>query len=553
MNIAYLGPSGSYTETAARRRFAGATLLPCASIDAVFSAVSEGSADHGVVPIENMIQGPVTETQDCLYAYHQSVCIHDMLLLAIAHALGVPQGQDLLATKTVLSKDQALKQCSTWLTENLKEARLVEVDSTSNAANRVASDHQPQAAIASVEALEQYGLDVVAKDIGNVPDNKTRFAVLGRRDEVYTQPPGPSATSLVIYPPSDRVGILEEILGVISRDHAVSLSSIHSRPDQRGAFRFFLELEGHQENANVRQCLDSLQRKLANDVAEIVIFGSYPQRPFNAPKLKTIGIVGGTGKMGKWFERFFTEAGYRVICWGRRSSMSLQECVKASQAVLINVPIEHAEDTAREVAALLQPGQLVLDNTSVKGPVMAALLSAVPEHVEVLGMHTIFGPNIDTLRQRNTVFVRTEKSAELAREFERIFYKHGARLTFTDAANHDQQMAFHQNLEHFSKLVLARVLCEHVHEPASSKAYSSPNSRASLRTMARVLDLDPRLLAEIQAHNQMGPNMLRRYVAAANELLLLVEQEDYQSLREHMTRWADQLGPDLLDDLRGDE
>ncbi|MEM7081184.1 MAG: prephenate dehydrogenase/arogenate dehydrogenase family protein [Pseudomonadota bacterium] len=553
LRVAYLGPAGSYTQQAAQKRFSDARLVSCASIEQVFAAVGNAEAQYGVVPIENMLQGSVTETQDGLYTWHDSVRIHDMLVMPIAHALG-GVGVSLDAVRdgiqTVYSKDQALKQCSDYLERVFPNATLIEVDSTSLAAERVMSANDPTlAAIASEAAFAQVGLTVLDTQIGNIRDNKTRFAVLGPPNPDLANATGSDATACVIYPPGDRVGILEEILAVISRDHGLSLSSIHSRPDRRGAFRFYIEIEGHLKDAAVRHCIDALRRKLADDLAEILVFGSYPRCPFNPPKLSTIGIVGGTGKMGAWFRELFEKAGYEVLLSGLNSELSVEQCVKQSQAVLLNVPITHSVQVARDVAAWLEPGQLVLDNTSVKGQVMDALLDAVPEGVEVLGMHTIFGPEVDSLRKRNTVFTRTAKSGELAEEFEHIFYKYGAQLSYTDEANHDQQMAFHQNLEHFTKLVLAEVLSKHVADPSGTVAYSSPNSRASLRTMARVLRVDAKLLADIQAHNEQGPEMLRQFMTIAHELLALIENKDFDALLQRIQFNSDALGEDLLAEL----
>ncbi|MFK8030111.1 MAG: prephenate dehydrogenase/arogenate dehydrogenase family protein [Gammaproteobacteria bacterium] len=549
IRVAYLGPIGSYTEQAARQRFPNAKLISCASIEHVFTAVSEGETAHGVVPIENMLQGPVTETQDGLYRFHDTVRIHDMLIVPIAHALGGPG--DAANIKTICSKDQALKQCSEYLLKNFPNATLVEIDSTSLAAKRVQAAQDPtQAAIASPVALEHFGLNVLAEHIGNIRDNKTRFAVLGTPAEENFVATGNDATACVIYPPGDRVGILEEILAVISRDHGLSLSSIHSRPDRRGAFRFYVEIEGHLNDELVQSCIGALRRKLAEDLAEIYVFGSYPRCPFNPPKLRTIGIVGGTGKMGGWFRRLFEQAGYDVVLCGLDSGVSVEECIRQSQAVLLSVPIADAVQVARRVSAHLRPGQLVLDNTSVKGQVMSALLEAVPEGVEVLGMHTIFGPDVDSLRKRNTVFTRTDRSGELAEEFEHIFYKYGAHLSYTDETNHDQQMAFHQNLEHFTKIVLAEVLAKHVNSPATTQAYSSPNSRASLRTMARVLRIDVKLLTEIQAHNSQGPAVIEQFMSIARDVQSLIEAGDFDSLLKRIEASLAALGPELLDELR---
>ena len=108
-------------------------------------------------------------------------------------------------------------------------------------------------------------------------------------------------------------------------------------------------------------------------------------------------------------------------------------------------------------------------------------------------MHTVFGPTITELRRQNVIFTSTSRSGELAQEFEGIFYKYGATITHTTPEYHDRQMAFHQNLEHFTKVVWPRC-CAHNSALLRMASYSSPNSRLSLITMGRVLKGDPAII-----------------------------------------------------------
>ena len=141
---------------------------------------------------------------------------------------------------------------------------------------------------------------------------------------------------------------------------------------------------------------------------------------------------------------------------------------------------------------------------------MRAMLRWAADGVEVLGMHTIFGPNvrIDSLRQQNIVFTKTDKSGALSDEWVSLFYKHGARVTLTEPAQHDAQMALHQNLTHLTALVLAHVLADLFPNPRDTEAYSSPNSRHALTTMGRVLSADTELLQEIQEHNPAASEII---------------------------------------------
>jgi prephenate dehydrogenase len=177
------------------------------------------------------------------------------------------------------------------------------------------------------------------------------------------------------------------------------------------------------------------------------------------------------------------------------------------------------------------------------------MLEAVPEGVEVLGMHTVFGPAVESLHGQNVVFTRTEVSGELSREFENIFYKYGAKITYTHPETHDRQMAFHQNLEHFTKLVLAHVLRGQFEDPFEMDSYSSPNSRTSLVTMGRILNADPDLYTEIQAYNLQGPDMIRAYLDAAQQLGQALIAGDVERFKAEMVASATALGAPYLQDM----
>lgn len=548
MNIGFLGPQGTYTEEAARAAVPNAAYTPYPSIDAVFEALVQQQIDRGLVPIENVIQGPVTETLDNLYHYADAVTIADMLVLPIQHAIGTLT-PDARVTR-VLSKDQALKQCSTYLQAHYPHAQQVEVASTSGAMQRIATERLADAAaIGSLSALQQYGLHIVEQNIGNIKHNKTRFAVLGPVSQGYHPRTGSDATALVIYPHRDRLGLLEDILSVVSRTYNLNLSSIHSRPDTLGAFRFYIEVEGHLADPPVAACVASLKKLLGEEEVEVKVFGSYPRCAFNEPRLRTIGVIGGTGQMGGWFDKFFHAAGYTVLISGRRTPLTYQQCIAQADAVIINVPIKNTVEVIEAVGQFFRPGQLIVDNTSIKTQPVATMLAAVKPGVEVLGMHTVFGPAVESLRQQNVIFTRTAASGELAREFESLFYKYGAKITYTTPENHDKQMAFHQNLEHFTKIVLAHVLHTHFGDPTEMDSYSSPNSRTSLVTMGRILRADPELYSEIQSYNLQGPAMLQAYLDAAQALGKTLIAGETQTFKESMIASATALGTSYLADL----
>lgn len=528
---------------------------PYATIDEVFGAVRRGEIDRGVVPFENMIHGPVTETFDSLFQHASHVHIVDMWMLAIEHCLGAVAGEH--EVRRVLSKDQALHQCSTFLHTHFPSAEWVETASTSAAVREVAREgNHDAAAVASRFAIEQAGLKVIAQGIGNTPNNKTRFAVLSGTREVASAPgglgpsPTPHATAIAIYPRYNRLGFLEDIVQILSSRYHVNLCSIHSRPDALGAFRFYLELEGSEQEPPIVESLAALRKQFEGEDVQVVSFGSYPRFPFVERSIRSVGIVGGTGAMGQWFKRYFEELGLKVYISGRATPMTYEACVELADVVLVNVPIAHTEEMIRRLGPQCRPGQLLVDNTSIKaGPVAAMLASSHPD-VEVLGMHTVFGPAIAHVRHQNVIFTRTERSKERAVEFENLFYSKGARITRTTPEHHDQQMAFHQNLEHFVKVSLAEVLRNYVQSPSELEQFSSPNSRLTLASMGRILSGDPTLYAEIQHHNPQSAALISTFVQVVNRLAQSLLQGNAEPFAQSMQHSVQALGPEYIAELK---
>ena len=545
MKIGFLGPPGSYSEEVARNLSPEANLLAYPSVDALFEAVASRTVAQGVTPLESVVEGPMTEALDNLFQYAGQANIIEVVVLPIQHALGslVPRSE----IRKILSTAQSFKQCAAYLAQELPKTELVEASSTPSAIEQIVQGRLVgAAAIGPASALERYGLKVVAGNIGDVKHNKVKFAVLGARFHERT---GKDTTSLVIYPHRDRIGLLEDILHIISQDYGLNLSSIHSRPDSKGGFRFYIELEGHLEDNAVASCIEDLERKLAGDEAEVKVFGAYPRSPFNEPRIKVIGIIGGTGLMGSWFVKFFEGAGYRVLTSGRKTLLSYQQCVEKSDAVIINVPILHTVEVIRSVCKYFRPGQLIVDNTSIKTQPVAAMLESVPEGVEVLGMHTVFGPSTGALANQNVLFTPTPRSGELAQEFEDIFYKYGAKITRTTPEYHDQQMAFHQNLEHFTKIALAEVMRRRFGGPESLASYSSPNSRMSLITLGRILNLDAQMISEIQSFNTQGPAMIEEYLEVVTRLGRSLIRGEVSELRQSMAESAQRFGEGFLEQM----
>jgi prephenate dehydratase len=207
MKVAYLGPVKTYTEKVAIETFPDLELIPMQPIIKVVKAVENKEVDFGIVPLENFYEGEVRETLDALTECKNTFIIKDKAI-QIIHCLGVPK--DNKKIEKIYSKDQALGQCGKYIYENYPNIITIATSSTSEAVEKIAKEKLlDSAAIASEEALKNYGFKIIAKDL--CKNNKTRFAVLGREKN---KPSGKDKTFLVFHPiEKDKPGTSHGSLG----------------------------------------------------------------------------------------------------------------------------------------------------------------------------------------------------------------------------------------------------------------------------------------------------------------------------------------------------
>lgn len=267
LRIVYLGPAGTYSEEAARRQFgSGAALTPAGSVDAVFDEVERGRADYGVVPVENSTEGVVAQTLDRFVP--SPLSIKAEVLLRIDHCLLARRGGP-RRFRRILSHPQSLAQCRSWLARTHPDVPTREVSSNAAAA-AAAARQQGVAAIAGREAALRYGLEVVAESIQDLPNNSTRFLVIGR--DGHGTPSGDDKTTLLFSVPHEA-GALYKVLEAFARAR-INLSTIESRPLKGRAWEyvFFLDVAGHANEAAMKGALRGLQKSSQF----VKVLGSYP-------------------------------------------------------------------------------------------------------------------------------------------------------------------------------------------------------------------------------------------------------------------------------------
>ncbi len=265
LRVAYLGPAFSFTHLAAIERFGkSADLVPVNTIASVFEEVNRGHADYGIVPIENSTDGRIVDTLDMFTRLPLRIC--GEVQLAVHHNLLSRSPRSEIAE--VYSKPQAMSQCRDWLARNMTHARLIDVTSTSTAA-QLARDKPGAAAIASRQAAVQYDLNIIAERIEDNTHNVTRFAIIG---EHPTKPTSKDRTALLLQIPHTP-GSLSDALQAFKANR-VNLTWIESFPlrGPEAGYLFFLDFEGHSDEPRIKKTLEMLQEK----AVRMDVLGSYP-------------------------------------------------------------------------------------------------------------------------------------------------------------------------------------------------------------------------------------------------------------------------------------
>lgn len=283
LRYAYLGPEGTFTETALRASLAAsrapnsrtphAVCEPYATVAEALDAVRHGRCAAAMVPVENSLKGVVPATLDGFAGADDLHIVGETELLVTFALLGLP-GATLAGVERVRSHPHALAQCARWLGLRLPAARLEPAGSTAAAARELGeSGALTDAAVAAPAVAERYGLHVLAPDIGERADAVTRF-VLVRRAGVPPVRTGRDRTSLLVSVGDRTTAALSDVLSVFSAGR-VDLAWVQAWPTgvRLGDYRFFVDVEGHIDDQRVRHAVAALP----GVGAEASFLGSYPR------------------------------------------------------------------------------------------------------------------------------------------------------------------------------------------------------------------------------------------------------------------------------------
>jgi prephenate dehydratase len=264
--VAFQGEHGAFSEEACRQHFGpDVQTLPCRTFEEIFAAVDNGDADFGAVPVENSTAGSINKSFDLLLEHDLKV--HGEVLVRVHHNLLTIPG-NAATIQEVRSHPQALAQCESYLNRHKYVA--VPWYDTAGSAKDLAADPVPSVGvIASKLAAEFYGLEIVEAQIEDMPNNYTRFFVVGRGEPPHAER---CKTSLVFAVPNTP-GTLYQAMGEFATRN-VNLTKLESRPRRNRPWQyvFYLDLDGHWQDPQISAAIVSL----LNRAAFVKLLGSYP-------------------------------------------------------------------------------------------------------------------------------------------------------------------------------------------------------------------------------------------------------------------------------------
>ncbi len=241
----------------------------------------------------------------------------------------------------------------------------------------------------------------------------------------------------------------------------------------------------------------------------------------------TIALIGGSGQMGRWFQRFFADHGLTVLSADLDTKETPQEVAAQADVVILSVPIPKVVAVASDLAPHLRPDAALMDVTSVKQRPLDAMLKAFAG--EVVGTHPLFGPKEKSIEGRTVVLCpgRGERWLNWLKD---LLTEAGAKVKVTSATEHDRLMAVVQGLSHFVLIALERSIRQLGVSLKDLEDYSTPTF-ATLHNLARrLLSQDAQLYACIQLANPANRPALRALDDAVADILYYVQRQDANGL-----------------------
>jgi len=253
---------------------------------------------------------------------------------------------------------------------------------------------------------------------------------------------------------------------------------------------------------------------------------------------KVIGIIGGTGKMGKWFKKFFDKNGCKVLLSGRKSKLKAEKLIEKSDLIIFCVPISVTEKTIKKYAKLVTKGKAITDFTSLKEAPLKAMMKNSSRAVEVFGMHPVFGPKVSNIKDQSVVLCKG-RGKKWFNWMKKMLTKNKARVKICSAKKHDQMMAVVQGITHFRTISFGDSLRKLKVNLSNSIDFASPIYRTRMQLLGRIMSQDPELYADILMKNKNTLKAIRQLNQSTKKLEKIIKRKDNSAFVKYFKQSSD--------------
>ncbi len=532
MKIATTGPTGADSIHAVKQYAPESNIVLCSNIAEVISLLAKEEVDRAVIPVYNTREGEVKEYFRFADRLHQKYWI-DNVVLPIHLSLGVVDIESYTPSSitTLIGRSSTFKQCDEYLAENFSDATRISVNDIEKNIAEIVEQQQTDVAIIDSESfLKARGLQIAEREV--VSHNRTRFAVFGNRLAERT---GYDATAIITKPLNDRVGMLVDILNEFTR-RGVNILDLRSENDiKTQKLQIYIEAEGHIEDDQLSNAINTIEKHVVQDVDAVKLLGSFPRVDMRIKQIKTFGFIG-TGQMSVWFANRLENEGYNTILTGRNTEVNAEQMIPDVDVVIVCVPISVTTMVIEQYASLLKQGQALIILAGESEKPLQKAIEVTESGVEVMLVHNLWGPQTQTMKDKNVSVVRTSRSGAFCSEFEAFLYKHGADISHDNASQHDLLMGVGQKLPTLISVALAKTLKEQQINCDDISSHSTLTSLYGILSMVRVHNQNPRTYAEIMSTSGKGRKIVKGFVDNISLLMDMAEREQIAELSQIMEK-----------------
>ncbi len=245
----------------------------------------------------------------------------------------------------------------------------------------------------------------------------------------------------------------------------------------------------------------------------------------------TIGIIGGTGRMGQWLKRFFEDAGYRTLIAGRYTSLTPLELSEKSDVVVLSIPIDAARNIIAQIGPHVKKDSLLMDISSLKTRVMEYMLNYSGS--SVIGTHPLFGPDTESVRD-HTVIICPGRGDEWLTWLSDLLKERGAKVKITTPEEHDRMMSIVQGLTHLGTIALAHTMKLLNVNIGETMEYATPVYELKMAIVARLFAQNLPLYTDLEILNPYVEEVATTYLRSVREIVKMIEEQDTHRFTEYL-------------------